>query len=176
MIRDIPPRAYVQLLNTRVSRLAAFGDADLHIPAIEVKGTGSWIAGRGGEVHGALLKHDPRSQVPLSLRRGGTLETFLRVEPFNRYQLHVVSYRIAIMDLPDNVYGLKSFRYDWRLRPTHDPETDPVLHDNPQHPHAHVHINFLHPGDKDCRLPTGPICPILLLCAFDHWYCRTFGD
>jgi hypothetical protein len=179
MIREnFSPREYLQFLQARIPSLRAFRkgrDWDLEIPAvpIQTKGKVSWMAGRGSAVSEELIEKYPDSKTPLALRKEGLVELFFRMESL-RNGLKVVSYRLAVIDLPDNPYGLRSFRYDWGQGASRGDGWDRELADNPQHPMAHLHINFLSADDRDCRLPTAPVCPVLFLCALDHWYCSTF--
>lgn len=89
--------------------------------------------------------------------------------------MEVVAYRVALFDLPSNDNRIESLRFDQSEGRPGWHGWDDVIDDNPEHPWAHMHINFhLTPDANDFRMPTGRVCPILLLLTIDHWYLRTF--
>ncbi len=108
------------------------------------------------------------------MREGGQIEFYLCLrQPDKSSEAEIVRYRLAFLDLPENPNKIGSLRYDYSTGQGHGSGWDEELGDNPEHPQAHVHINFI--GDdstaNNCRMPTGQVCPILILRAFDYWYC-----
>lgn len=172
-------RQYVQHFKAMVSRCASIDPEDrLTLPCKHDETGSTWVVIRGLDARGQLFGDDQVVSHPFMLVFGGRMSLHVRVRdkaPRNRQPtVEVVSYRLSLVEIPDNPNGIQSLRFD---KPEGQPQGagwDEDLQDNPQHPHAHVHFNFLPPGDNDCRLPTASVCPLLLLSAFDHWYYATF--
>ena len=119
------------------------------------------------------LTRDPVARHPLEFIEGGRLELYVRVRSLGADTLEIVSYRITLFDLPDNVNGVKTLRFD---RPEGKPGRegwDNDLNDNPQHPWSHLHVNF-HDRGNEFRMPTADVNPLLVIRSIDHWYYRTF--
>jgi len=116
---------------------------------------------------------------PLTLVNGGILRFRAQIREVNeKYstRVDVEDYRLCVekLDAEDNPNRMECFRYDRPARAPRGPGWDHDLDDNPQHPHGHLHINFLAAGANDLRMPTGTVCPILLIKAFDYWYYETY--
>lgn len=171
-------RQYVESLKVRVSRCASIDPEDrLTLPCRfdETKRVGVIV--RGFDAAEQLFGDDPTVSVPFRLVFGGRLSLHVRVRemPTRRTQrpaIEVAAYRFSLLDVPNNPNSVRSLRFD---KPDGQPRGtgwDEELQDNPEHPHAHVHLNFL--DDNDCRLPTASVCPLLLLSALDYWYYTMF--
>ena len=163
--RDFSVGGYVQLLNARAGKCEAIDRGHRYVASLEHGSTGSRSMGRGTPNKGLL------DDEPFELVHGGKIEFYACVSPAAGNGLVIEHYRIVMMDLPDNANGISSLRYDWDLRPDSRQNCDAELGDEPGHPQGHIHVNFLYPGDNDCRMPTGCVCPILLLCSLNYWYC-----
>jgi hypothetical protein len=169
-------REYVEQLKARVSRCASITPADrATVPAKFDTNRSTWVVTRGFDGPEELFGDDPAVVTPFKLTCGGQMSLKVRVRE-RRHRppatVEVVDYRLRLIGIPDNPNSIRSLRFDKREGQHRGAGWDDELQDNPQHPHAHVHFNFL--DDNDCRLPTASICPLLLLTAFDYWYCTTF--
>ena len=171
-------REYVEQLKARVSRCASITPADrTTVPAKFDASRSTWVVTRGFDAPEELFGDDPAVGSPFELAYGGQMSLQVRVRETRRRSsssVEVVAYRMSLVDIPDNRNSIQSLRFD---KPDGQPRGagwDEELQDNPQHPHAHVHFNFL--KENDCRLPTASVCPLLLLSAFDYWYYTTFGS
>ena len=180
MIKGLTGQSYVHLLRARASGCEAIEPGDRTIPALRSERDDGFTIGRGAEGARKLIEHDATAENPLKLVHGGEMQLFVRIRPHDKFSVEVTTYRVALYGLPDNCYNLKSLRYDWEAKPARELRKangwDEQVEDNPEHPLAHLHLNYLPPGDRNCRLPTSPVCPILLICALNYWYCRTFGS
>ena len=164
---------FVQLLAARVGQCASIDPEDRTIPVKYDVGRSVWVFRRGSE--DPLFQDDEKSRNPLALIQGGRIELYIRIRELKQRTAEVVAYRLAFFNLPGNANQITSLRYDQGQGYPKGQGWDDVLADNPEHPHAHLHMNF-HSSEETnhCRLPTGPVCPILLLRSFDHWYYSTF--
>ncbi len=145
-----------------------------------VHGQNDWLIARGTYRNSLLAEEDPVVAEPFELINGGRLALKVRLREIGQgrsQRVDVVAYEFSILGLPQNPNGLQCLRYD---KPEGQPRGDgwdDDLGDNPHHPWAHLHINFApEPADlkaNELRLPTGSVCPALLLRAFDYWYCTT---
>ena len=169
-------REYVDELRARVSGCASITPADrITVPARLDESRSTWIVTRGFDAPEELFGDDPAVVSPFELAYGGKMSLQVRIRETRRRGLssvEVAAYRLSLVDMPDNPNSIRSLRFDKADGQRRGAGWDEKLEDNPQHPHAHVHFNFL--DDNDCRLPTASICPLLLLTAFDYWYCTTF--
>jgi hypothetical protein len=135
--------------------------------------------GRGFEFPKPLFADDPLVGQPLTLVSGGILRFRAQIrEVKEKYSLRVEveEYRMCVeeLDTEGNPNRMECFRYDRPAKPPQGHGWDDDLDDNPQHPHGHLHINFASTGANDLRMPTGLVCPILLIKAFDYWYYETY--
>jgi hypothetical protein len=169
-------REYVEQLKARVLRCASITPADRPtVPAKFDTSRNTWVVTRGFDAPEELFADDPAVGSPFELAYGGQLSLRVRVRERRRRHsslVEVVAYQLSLVDIPSDRNSIRSLRFD---KPDGQPRGagwDDELQDNPRHPHAHVHFNFL--DDNDCRLPTASICPLLLFTAFDYWYCTTF--
>ncbi len=177
MRQDLSARAYIQLLNARIGHCKSILPEDRAIPTKSDSKQRVWILRRGGIGKEDPLFDDELAQQPLILLKGGRIEFYLRLRLLARkqHQVEIASYRVAFFGLPNNSNHIRSFRYDQSEGQPRDEGWDDDIGDNPMHPWAHLHVNFAENShSNDFRLPTGPICPILLMCAFDRWYCSNF--
>ncbi len=165
-------RHYMDLLKAAVARCSAIDPEDrLTLPVKRFHGrTDDWVAVRGTDREGSLFGNDPKAGVPFQLLDGGSLAIWVRVRTSGS-GVKVVAYSFALQSLSTNPNGLDCLRYDMPEGQPRGLGWDAELKDNPQHPHAHLHLNFMEPDGNDLRLPTGPVCPLLFLRAFDYWYC-----
>ena len=138
----------------------------------------AWIVVRGFDAFKELFQDDSEVANPFELIHGGQLRLQVRVRELARTGkrlTEITAYCLSILDLSSNPNNVQCLRFD---KPEGQPRGDgweQELGDNPRHPWAHLHVNFVAGiAANDCRLPTGPLCPILLLRAFDYWYCSTF--
>jgi hypothetical protein len=171
-------REYVEKLKARVSCCASITPGDrITVPVRFDSSRSTWVVTRGYDAPEELFGDDPAVGRPFELTYGGQMSLQVRVrEGLKRRSstVEVVAYRLSLVGIPDNPNSIRSLRFD---KPDGQPRGagwDEALQDNPQHPHAHVHFNFL--DENDCRLPTASVCPLLLLSAFDYWYYTTFGS
>jgi len=139
---------------------------------------GAWILTRGFDAFSEIFQNDPEVSNPYELIYGGQLKLEVRVRESGtrrRPAVDVAAYQLSILGLSENPNGLECLRFDKTQGQPRGDGWDDDLGDNPQHPWSHLHINFVaREGANDCRIPVGPVCPILLISAFDHWYCSTF--
>ncbi len=167
------PKSFIQMLQARVGGFRSLSQDDRNVPAKQEK-PGKWIIHRGSNAD-KLFAENPQAQEPLSLVNGGTLELYLRIARKDEHT-EIVSYRIAVQKLPANDNEIVSLRYDKSAGKPGGHGWEDDLDDNPEHPWAHLHVNFDRTlTANNCRLPTGEVSPIVLLAAFDHWYFATFG-
>ncbi len=179
MIEASSANDYVRKLKAHVARCSCIAPDDRAVlPARPLPDDRGVIVVRGLSEFGGLFAQDPVVVSPFGLVRGGTLRLAVRVRNVHRGKnsgVEILSYCVVAANLPENDGDIRSLRYD---RPEGQPRGlgwEPDLNDNPQHPWAHIHVNFHQGGAaNDCRLPTGLVCPVVLLRAFDSWYCSTF--
>lgn len=179
MIEASSAAEYVRQLRAHVARCACVVPEERTIlPARRLPDSRVMIIVRGLREFGHLLSDDPVAMEPFSIVGGGTLSVAVRVRDARdarKPRAEVLSYRVVAASLPDNDGELRSLRYDMQEGQPRGSGWEPDLNDNPQHPWAHIHVNFHQGGDaNNCRLPTGMVCPVVLLRAFDFWYCSTF--
>lgn len=177
MTGDFTVSGYIQLLQARVGQCASIEPDDRVVPAKPDPKRDVWIIRRGRTFSGdQLFENDNQAQQPFQLVQGGRLEFYVRIrERRPGPSMEVVAYRIALFDLPENDNRIESLRFDQSEGQPRRGGWDEEIGDNPEHPWAHMHLNFhLTPDANDCRMPTGRVCPILLLRTIDHWYFTTF--
>jgi hypothetical protein len=173
---------YIHLLQTKIEGCASIEEDDRVLPYTYDKTRDQWFLQRGGPMDQEtnLFKNQKASQKAsqaMTLCENGQIEfrLWLRERDKTR-ELEIVNYRLAFLNLPDNPNKIQSFRYDYSTGQKRGPGWDDDLGDNPEHPQAHVHINFT--GDdrtaNNLRMPTGQVDPILILRAFDYWYGESF--
>ncbi|MFH1919682.1 MAG: hypothetical protein ABIP48_07365 [Planctomycetota bacterium] len=173
-------RQYVEQLKARVFRCSSIAPEDrITLPSRFDETRSTWVVLRGFDAPEELFGNDPAVFSPLELTHGGSMSLHVRVREIQTQRsraVEVVTYRLALVGIPDNPNNIQSLRFDKPEGLPRGRGWDEELGDNPEHPHAHVHFNFFPPGDNDCRMPTASVCPILLLSAFDYWYYTTFGS
>ena len=139
-----------------------------------------WLVVRGFEVPQSLFGADPLAAKPFGLVRGGALRFRVQIREERAKHattgVEVVEYRFHVdgLDKDGNPNQVECFRYDRPAGQRRGLGWDADLDDNPEHPHGHLHINFLVPDANELRMPTGVVCPILLIKAFDYWYYTTY--
>jgi hypothetical protein len=173
MNHDIPAVTFFQLLNARVAKCMSIEIDDRIVPVKRSTIQNLWIACRSASevTANSLFEDHPKAQQPMQLTNGGRIELNLLVRERPNKSIEMVSYRIAFEDVPKNVNGLGSLRFELDCIGRGGDGWDDELMDNPEHPLSHFHVNYLDgDGANDCRLPAGPICPIVLLRSFDYWY------
>ena len=173
--------AYVQRFEAAVSQCSCIMPSDRNnIPTHFDDKRNVCIIVRGFDSRIGLFENNPITTKPFELVFGGNLTVYVRIRNIRTSgtsELEICSYRFCVRDLKGNCNGITSFRYDKPEGQPRDSNWDKELGDNPLHPWAHLHINFDQDANaNECRLPTGPICPILLLRAFNHWYRKTFQE
>jgi hypothetical protein len=176
MTTGLSPNGYVQLLRARVERLRSLARKDKTLSVAQAAGGKMWIVKRSETENASeLFANDPTAQTAFHLTSGGHLDLFVRIREDGARLAEIVSYRIAVRQLPANDNSIASLRYDKSEgQPRRD--WDDQVNDNPQHPWRHLHLNFdASQAANDLRLPTGEMDPILFLVSFDHWYCNTYG-
>jgi len=181
MIKSTSVHEYVQLFKAYVSRCGAIPAEDRSsIVAKPVKRRNIWLIARGISGDKGLAEMDPVASSPFELIHGGRLALEVRVREIRQRAsraTEVIAYRFSCSELPRNPNGIECLRYDKPEAQRRGGDWDKELGDNPRHPWAHLHVNFATSTTaNDSRLPTGRVCPILLLRAFDFWYCSTFGE
>lgn len=176
MSSDVKPLSYVQLLHASVGRCASIDPEDRVLPSKRDATGAIWVFRRDGSSSvNQLFANDNQANQPFQLVKGGRLEFYVRIRKRPGPRMEVVAYRVALLDLPENDNRIESMRFDRSDGKPGGDGWDDEICDNPQHPWAHMHINFhLTLGSNDCRMPTGRVCPILLLRTIDHWYYTTF--
>jgi len=167
-------RHYMDLLKAAVARCSAIDPEErLTLPAKRFLGrTDDWVAVRGTDRERSLFGADPKAGVPFQLVDGGSLAIWVRVGTSGS-SAEVVAYSFTLQRLRTNPNRVDCLRYDMPEGQPRGPGWDEQLQDNPQHPHAHLHLNFMESDGNDLRLPTGRVSPLLFLRAFDYWYCST---
>ena len=172
-------REYAERLVACISRCASIDPQQrTMLPRKFDERKGTWILTRGFDAFSEIFQNDPEVGNPYDLVCGGQLKLAVRVREIGTgrsLSVDVATYRLSILGLGNNPNDLQCLRFD---KPEGQPRGDgwdEELGDNPQHPWSHLHINFAATRANDCRIPVGPVCPILLIRAFDHWYCSTFG-
>ena len=168
--RDSATR-FVQMIAACVSRCETFDPEDRVVATRHDQTRRVWIIGRGlNHDQGSLFSGNPIAQRPIKLISGGTVALYISIRE-RKSQAEIVSYRLAITNLPNNPNDIRSLRYDRSEGHPSGIGWDDDLNDNPHHPWAHLHVNFTNTQDANgLRLPTGNLHPILLMRAFDHWY------
>jgi hypothetical protein len=179
MIRQMSARSYIDLLCSSIQRCSSIADTDRTIPVRAVTGSRAFLLCRGvcGGGAAGLFEGDAVASRSIQLARGGTIDLFLRLRELDSQRIEVASYNVVFRSLPSsgNPNSLHSLRYDKAGGKPRGLGWDDDLADNPQHPWAHLHINFDVSGTaNDCRMATASTCPILIIKAFDHWYYSTF--
>lgn len=179
---------YIGLLQTKIEGCASIEEDDRMLPHIYDKTKTEWVIQRDADKDKkgtTLFENNPAASRPMVLREGGQIEFYLRLRQLRQpnnlskvEKVEIVHYRLTFLDLPKNPNNISSLRYDYSTSQKRGRDWDDDLGDNPGHPQAHVHINFKFTGSdgtaNDLRMPTGQVCPILILRAFDYWYCETF--
>jgi hypothetical protein len=168
---------YAQLFQSRIGACVSIVCGDRDIAVRRDKERKVLILARGPVARTAAVSYkDDIAFRPMELIRGGTLEIFVRVRERRGRESELVAYRIGLFGLPENQNRVATLRYDYPEGKPGGDGWEEDLQDNPQHPWAHLHFNFdSSPIANNLRLPTGKICPITVLCAFDFWYWSTFG-
>ena len=173
---------YVRWFQANVSLCAAIpAEERVNLLARPLRQRDMWLIARGTDEARELVEENPAARSPFELVRGGRLSLAVRVEETGKSRqkssptIEVVKYSLRFLDLPTNDNSIRCLRFD---KPEGQPRGggwEDELGDNPQHPWAHLHVNFAaSEAANECRMPTGSVCPILLLRTFDHWYCSTF--
>jgi len=179
MIREMSAQEYLQRLKAGVSSCAAIDPGDrVRLPAKRIDTSNAWFVARGLDAENRLFPDDPEAHSPFNLIRGGALRLQVRVREIREgglRRVEVEAYRFCVEGLPPNPNIVRCLRYDKSQGLPKGTGWDDCLRDNPQHPHAHMHVNFREPDANDLRLPTGSVCPLLLLSAFGFWYLSTYG-
>ena len=181
---------YVQLFKANVARCVAIpAEERANLLARRLRRQNIWLIARGTDGTKELVEQDPAASSPFELVRGGRLSLEVRVGETGKGRgksspaVEVVEYRFSFLDLPTNDNSIRCLRFDkpqgqhrgdgWEEHRGDGWEDE--LGDNPRHPWSHLHINFAaSEAANDYHLPTGPVCPILLLRAFNLWYFSTF--
>jgi hypothetical protein len=175
--RDFNALSFIQLFKARVGACASI-EPDHR--AVSIKSGAAkkvWVIRRsaGEENEGSLFADDSQAQEPIQLVHGGQIELDIVIQEYMDRTIELVSYRIAFEGIPDNANGIGSMRFELDCIGRGGDGWDEDLLDNPEHPLSHFHMNYLAGnGANDCRLPAGPICPIVLLRSFDFWYRSCF--
>jgi hypothetical protein len=170
-------REFVQLLRARLYACESITLSDRDISAKPNPAKKLWVIRRSaGESPGSLFDDDTQAQTSMELVEGGIAELDIIIRETKARTIELSSYRIAFEELPPNPSGMNSIRFELDCLGRRGDGWDEELLDNPEHPLSHFHINYLAGnGANDCRLPAGPLCPILLLRSFDYWYCSCFN-
>ena len=164
---------YMQMLRAAVGSCSLLVAEDRELPIRQEGGGSHWVACRGvTSGRGAAILHDdPVAAKPITMNGGGEVSIYVRVCQKRNNGMDLVAYRITVRGLRENVNGVSSFRYDRSEgRPPQD-GWDEGLGDNPAHPWAHMHLNFdASETANGLRLPTGVVCPVVLLRALGYWH------
>jgi len=178
MKRTLTAKAFIQLLHARLQACSSVVPDDRRIAIKHSNDENVWLLqrsspNRAGE--GSLFESDDLALTRIKLRGGAEIELFIRVRQTGRGQYEVAHYRIAFFNLPENPNRVRELRYDQSQGMPAGSGWDEDLEDNPEHPWAHLHVNFLDHADANALwLVTGPVCPIVLLRNLNHWYYETF--
>ena len=173
---------YIYLLEAKIKECASIVQDDRVLPHTYDKTRSQWFIQRGGlmDKDTTLFKDQKASQKAsqaMALCENGQIEFRLCFrERAKTREIEIVNYRLSFLNLPDNPNNIQSLRYDYSTGQQRGPGWDDELGDNPEHPQAHLHINFTG-NDRtanNLRMPTGQVGPILILRAFDYWYGETF--
>ncbi len=180
MNTEVTAREYVELLVACVGRCTSIDAGQRKQVRHRFDQTRRiWILARGFKTSSDVFQGDPDVGNPYGLIHGGQLKLEVRVRDGGTHRepaTEVLAYRLSILDLSENANNLESLRFDKPAGQPRGDGWDDQLGDNPRHPWAHLHVNFAATeAANDFRLPTGAVCPILLLRSFDYWYCSTFG-
>jgi len=168
-------RRFIQSFQACIAVCSAIEENDREVAMRYHDSRKLWIVSRGmNRTKLAIFGESAAGQKSMRLVSGGNLEFYFHIRE-RRDEAEVVSYRVSITNLPSNCNEIISLRYDRSEGQPGGDGWDDELQDNPKHPWSHLHINFTASHDAcECRLPTGPIKPVLLLRAFDHWYRSRF--
>jgi hypothetical protein len=177
MIVEGTIQSYIHRLVATVGKCSSIEPqdrADMHRQPL-ADGT-TWLVGRGSP--DARIRSWPDAATrPFGLIHGGVVHLYLRIRQVrirSKSAVEVEAYQIRIEDLAKNPNALVALRYDKTAGLPKGQGWDDDLQDNPNHPYCHLHLNYTTPDANDLRLPTGHVSPLLLLAAFDHWYCSTY--
>jgi hypothetical protein len=177
MRRDYTAGQFVQLLTARIGACSSIELGDRIVPVKHDPSKKVWIVLRGEARAGvrSLFEDDEKANVPFRLVKGGEISLYIRIREQPNKRIEILSYRIDSR-LPDNVTGVTSLRFENDDSGRRGSGWDEDLQDNPEHPLNHLHLNYLQGADANmCRMPTGEICPIVLLRAVDYWYLSILG-
>lgn len=177
MRRNYTARGFIQLLRARIGTCSSIEPDDRDVPVRHDASKKIWWVSRGeaGDSVPSLFEDDEIANAPFRLVRGGQISLYIRMREQQDRTLEILSYRIDSR-LPDNETGVTSLRFESDNRGRKGAGWDEELQDNPEHPLNHLHLNYLKGvGANTCRMPTGEICPIILLRAVDYWYVSMLG-
>ena len=175
MTRAYTALQFVSLLKSRIGNCSSIELRDRNIP-VKHAAQKLWVALRGdaGGIAASLFEEDELAKEPFQLVSGGSIGLYIRIRERQDKTIDVASYRIDVR-VPDNSNGVSSLRFENDNSGKSGPGWDDDLQDNPEHPLNHLHINYLRGVEANkCRMPTGVICPIVLMRAVDYWYQCTF--
>lgn len=160
---------YIQLFQSQIECCSSVQSDDRKI-VYRQGDKRTWYIRRSGDVtkKGFDILKNPKANQPLLLGENGLIDFSVLIRERPKNTIEIVYYRICFMNLPENNNKINELRYDYSQGQQRGEGWDDELNDNPQHPQAHIHINFC--SNNDCRMPTQAVCPILVLRAFDHWY------
>jgi hypothetical protein len=172
----LSPKGYIQLLEARLGACASVAPEERRVAVRHDVNRNTWLIRRAPEpAEEKSLFGDTLAFQPIPLLRGGAIELFVRLRQPQKGHVEIAHYRIAFLNLPINDNGVHTLRYDQSVGQPHNDGWDNDLMDNPEHPWAHLHVNFAHTQAANAlRLLTSHICPILLLRNFNHWYYDTY--
>ncbi|MCY2992408.1 MAG: hypothetical protein NTY19_31690 [Planctomycetota bacterium] len=176
MTAELTPKNYLQLLGACVLGLRSLAPGRRTLQIVRSQKSESWLVKRSDTYDApGLLAGCPAAHAPFELAKGGRLDLFLRLRTNDKGLAEIATYRLAVRQIPPNINNIVSLRLDKKEGQPRGDGWDPKLGDNPQHPWAHLHLNF-DKSDRanELRIPTGEVEPIVLLMSFDHWYCNTF--
>jgi hypothetical protein len=171
MNSDYTALKFLQLLKARIGSCWSIEREDRVVPMKPDPAHKVWVVLRGEAGPNAhLFGDDEKAELPFHLVRGGEISLYIHIRERADRRIELRYYRVSIC-LPENPTGVTSLRFENDNTGRHGPSWDADLQDNPEHPLNHLHINFLKGIDANkCRMPTGEICPIVLLMAVDYWY------
>jgi len=171
--RDVSVKGYIQMLQAAIAQCSAIEDeSERFISRDFDEDRKRWILQRSSEY--APLPEDNLAGTPIPLAGGGLLEIFVRIRALPDKKARIISYRIGMIELPKNPNDLLAFRYDRSEGKPGGRGWDDDLNDNPEHPWGHLHVNYTAPGANELRLPTGDLCPVVLIRSMMYWYTGRF--
>jgi len=177
MRREYTAGQFVQLLKARIGTCSSIEQDDRIVPVRHDPFKKVWVVLRGEARAGvrSMFEDDETANTPFQLVRGGEISLYIRIREQQGRRMEIQSYRIDSR-LPDNVTGVTSLRFENDDSGRSGTGWDEDLQDNPEHPLNHLHLNYLQGAEANSfRMPTGEICPIVLLRAVDYWYLSILG-